>query len=107
MEFVNMLLDNYTQGTNPRKQTEFRNINKEILPWFEDVAIENNCKIEKNEWKSKYNSYVVYDYEPFCSEGFEINVTLSSHCQEYLDFLRYLYENKLEIIKYLKNCIPE
>lgn len=24
----------------------------------------------KNEWKSKYNDFVVYDYEPFCIEGF-------------------------------------
>ncbi len=103
-----MLIENYAQGgVNPRKQTEFRNVNKNILPWLEEVALENNCKVEKKEWKSKYNSYVVYDYEPFCSEGFEINLTLSANCQQYLDFLRFLYEAKLETIKYLKSCIVE
>lgn len=102
-----MLVENYSQGLNPRRQTEFRNVNKDILPWLEDVASENNCKVEKKEWKSKYNSYVVYDYEPFCSEGFEINMTLSSYCQQNLDFLRYLYEHKLETIKFLKNCIAD
>ena len=87
------------------KYLELKNINKDIVNWVEDVAEENNCKIERKEWKSKYNSYVVYDYEPFCSEGFEINMTLSANCQQYLDFLRFLYEAKLETIKYLKSCI--
>lgn len=87
------------------KYLEIKNISKDIVNWVEDVAEENNCKIERKEWKSKYNSYVVYDYEPFCSEGFEINMTLSANCQQYLDFLRFLYEAKLETIKYLKSCI--
>ena len=26
---------------------EFRNISKDILPWLEKIAIENNCRIEK------------------------------------------------------------
>ena len=41
-----MLIENYAQGgVNPRKQTEFRNVNKNILPWLEEVALENNCKV--------------------------------------------------------------
>ena len=54
----------------------------------EDIAEENNCRIERKEWKSKYNSYVVYDYEPFCSEGFEINILLSSFEMPYLNFIK-------------------
>lgn len=100
-----MLVEKYTNGLNQRKQLEFRNIAKDLLPWLEQTALENNCQIEKKEWKSKYNSYVIYDYEPFCSEGFEINITLSSHSINYLNFLKYLYENKLNIIDYLNNCI--
>ena len=60
------------------KYLEIKNISKDIVNWVEDIAEENNCKVERKEWKSKYNSYVVYDYEPFCSEGFEINILLSS-----------------------------
>ena len=48
------------------KYLEFKNIDKDIVEWLEDIAEENNCRIEKKEWKSKYNSYVIYDYEPFC-----------------------------------------
>ena len=46
-------------------QLEMKNVDKNILGWFEDIIDENKCKIERKEWKSKYNSYVVYDYEPF------------------------------------------
>ena len=87
------------------KYLEFKNIDKDIVEWLEDIAEENNCRIEKKEWKSKYNSYVIYDYEPFCSDGFEINVTISSHDINYLYFLKFLYTNKINTIEYLNNCI--
>ena len=87
------------------KYLEFKNIDKDIVEWLEDIAEENNCRIEKKEWKSKYNSYVIYDYEPFCSDGFEINLTISSHDVNYLYFLKFLYDNKLDTIEYLNNCI--
>ncbi|MBQ7287657.1 MAG: hypothetical protein IJW73_07855 [Candidatus Gastranaerophilales bacterium] len=85
--------------------SEFRNVGKELLPWLENLAWEYKCKIEKKEWKSKYNNYVIYDYEPFCSDGFEINITLSSKQNEYLNFVKYLYEGKLQKIGYLKSCL--
>lgn len=85
--------------------TEFKNVPKDILPWLENLAWEYKCKIEKKEWKSKYNNYVIYDYEPFCSDGFEINITLSSKMSEFLNFVRFLYENKMQQIGYLKSCL--
>ena len=100
-----MLTERYTDGVNQRHQQEFNNINKDILPWLEDVALENNCKIDKKEWKSKYNSYVIYDYEPFCSDGFEINLVISSLSRAHLDFLKYLYDNKINTIDYLNSCV--
>ena len=79
------------------KYLEIKNISKDIVNWVEDVAEENNCKIERKEWKSKYNS--------FCSEGFEINILLSSFDISYLNFIKYLYNEKLSTIEYLDNCI--
>lgn len=84
---------------------EMKNVNKDIVAWLETVIDENNSKIDKKEWKSRYNSYVVYDYEPFCSEGFEINLKISSHNSAYLDFIKYLYDEKLHTLEYLKNCM--
>lgn len=86
-------------------QIEFKNVSKELIPWLEVLASEYRCKIEKKEWKSKYNNYVIYDYEPFCSDGFEINITLSSKLGEYLNFVRFIYENKIQKIGYLKKCL--
>lgn len=87
------------------KYLEIKNVDKNIVDWVEEIAEENNCRIERKEWKSKYNSYVVYDYEPFCSEGFEINILISSTDISYLDFIKYLYNEKISTIEYLNNCI--
>jgi len=95
----------YGDGIYNSNVLEFRNVSKDILPWLEKIAVENNCRIEKKEWRSKYNSYVVYDYEPFCSDGFEISLTITSNTKNYLKFIKYLYENKLKTIEYLKNCL--
>ncbi len=86
---------------------EFKDISRDMLPWLEKIAMENNCRVEKKEWKSKYNSYVVYDYEPFCSDGFEIYLTISADNKNYLKFIKYLYENKMQKIEYLNNCLFE
>lgn len=102
-----MLVEKYINGLNQRSSIEFKNISGDIIPWLEQVAAENNCIVEKKEWKSKYNSYVIYDYEPFCSDGFEINMTISSHDVNYLYFVKFLYDNKLETIEYLNSCIDE
>ena len=92
-------------GKSQNKYLEIKNINKDIVNWIEDVAEENNCRVERKEWKSKYNNYVVYDYEPFCSEGFEINLLLSSKEISYLNFIKYLYKEKLATIDYLNSCV--
>ena len=86
------------------KYLEIKNINRDIVEWVEDIVEENNCRIERKEWKSKYNSYVVYDYEPFCSDGFEINLLLSSFDISYLNFIKDLYNEKLAPLEYLESC---
>src|SRR5574344_1864045 len=94
----------FTMRKVQNKYLEIKNINKDIVNWLENIAEENNCKVERKEWKSKYNSYVVYDYEPFCSEGFEINLLISSFDISYLNFIKYLYDEKISTINYLNNC---
>ncbi len=84
---------------------EMRNVDRDILPWLEDIIEENNCRLERKEWQSKFNSYVVYDYEPFCADGFEINIVVSSRDASYLNFIKYLYDEKVSTIEYLNNCI--
>lgn len=83
---------------------EMKNVDKNIIDWLEGIIEENYGRIERKEWKSKYNSYVVYDYEPFCTDGFEINLVITSHDQAFLNFIKYLYEEKVNTIEYLNAC---
>ncbi len=99
-----MFIGNNCNGCNTYNRMEMKNINQNLLPWLEDIIDEHNCKIERKEWKSKYNSYVVYDYEPFCTEGFEINLVISARESSFLNFVKYLYDEKLSTIEYLNNC---
>ena len=93
------------QESGRYNRLEMKNVNKDILDWLEDIIDENNARVERKEWKSKYNSYVVYDYEPFCTDGFEINLVITSYNPAYLNFIKYLYDEKVSTIEYLNNCI--
>ena len=97
-----MLMENSCDKYN---RLEMKNVDKNIIEWLENIIEENNSRIERKEWKSKYNSYVVYDYEPFCTDGFEINLVITSYDISYLNFIKYLYDEKISTIEYLNNCI--
>ena len=97
-----MLMEN---SCSKYTRLEMKNVDKNIIGWLEDIIEENNCPIERKEWKSKYNSYVVYDYEPFCTDGFEINLIITSYDMAYLNFIKYLYDEKINTIEYLNHCI--
>ena len=96
-------MENY-YSNDKYKSIELKNVNKEIIPWIENIVMENNSRVERKEWKSKYNSYVIYDYEPFCTDGFEINMLITSFDSAYLTFINYLYNEKLNTIEYLNSC---
>lgn len=55
-------------------------------------------------WQSKYNSYVVYDYEPFCSDGFIANYFIASENKNILKFYREVINNLLKNIAQLEQC---
>ena len=100
-----MLMGNNCHDCARYNRMEMKNVNKDIVAWLEDIVEENNSHVERKEWKSKYNSYVVYDYEPFCTDGFEINLVITSYDTAYLNFIKYLYDEKISTIEYLNSCI--
>ena len=100
-----MLMGQDCKDCSRYSRMEMKNVNKDILDWLEDIIDENNSRIERKEWKSKYNSYVVYDYEPFCTDGFEVNLVVISYHPAYLNFIKYLYDEKISTIEYLNSCI--
>ena len=85
----------------------YNNVSKEKLPWFKEVVTQEGAIIESQLYKSKYNSYVVYDYEPFCSDGFTISIEISAPTKNHLKFIKYLYENQINNIEYLKRCLVQ
>lgn len=99
-----MFFTNGYNNCNRYARLEIKNIDQELLPWLEDVIDENYARLERKEWKSKYNSYVVYDYEPFCTDGFEINLIISANDSSFLNFIKYLYDEKVSTIEYLNSC---
>lgn len=42
----------------------------EILAFLDRLTAEMRMETVRCEWASKWNSYVVYDYEPYCIEGY-------------------------------------
>lgn len=71
--------------------------------FVEDILIENKIEYKK-EWRSKCNSYVLYDYEPFCTEGFmpELTFAILNRNDE---FIYYLIKKRLNNIKQLEKCL--
>lgn len=77
---------------------------KDLLSFIQNNCYAFGCSIKNVSWQSKYNSYVAFDYEPFCTDGFHIDVTLDSEKEENLLAFKHYYDKKLSVIKYLKNC---
>ncbi len=92
----------YPQSTCYRQELEVR---KNLMDWLKQIVLENNCKVEQELWKSEYNSYVVYDYQPFCSDGFLVFFVITSNCYQNIEFINYLYKKKLKTLNYLQDCL--
>lgn len=73
-------------------------ITNNVLSLIENKYIEDI----KTYWQSKYNSYVVYDYEPFCTDGFEIKTDILFTSNSNMLFSKYLIEKFMENIDMLE-----
>jgi len=85
---------------------KFKLPNRDWDAWVETNLNDLGINIEKKEWRSKYDSYAVYDYEPFCLDGFEIWYTISGD-PSFIAYFRYLFKNRKEDIKLLKTCYED
>jgi len=75
---------------------------QELREWIKALILENNCIILKMEWRSKYNSYVIYDYEPFCSDGYQIEITIDSINPVYMEYVQYEIAKRIAQINFLE-----
>jgi hypothetical protein len=86
--------------------TEFiyKNVPKDALIWLYREIKELRLSIKKQELISKYNSYVVYDYEPFCSDDYKIHITISGNESSIL-YLQYKIEERGRALLHLGKCV--
>lgn len=84
---------------------EIKNVNHLMIPFLKNLIDENKCHIIREEWVSKYNSYVMYEYEPFCADGFMYNVTIKSVLPGMVEFVCNLYYNHISKIEMLTDCV--
>lgn len=72
-----------------------------ILGYAKELAT-----METEEWKSKYNSYVVYDYEPFeaYSGGFKFTGVFRAS-SKIIDYYMYLIQKRIDDINKLEGCL--
>ena len=78
---------------------------KELL----DKVVNENSFIPVNftdeQWASKYNEYVVFDYEPWCSDGFTYNVSINFMKTEHRDYFYYMLNKRLEDVISLEKLL--
>ena len=68
-------------------------------------VLEDEASTMREEWRSKYNNYVSYDYEPFCSEGFMYYVHVTGGISwQHKHFLGMIIKTMLEANQHLENC---
>lgn len=54
-------------------------------------------------WRSKYNSFVAYDYEPFCSDGFDVIYKIKTENISKLRFIERILTNSFKLVKQLED----
>lgn len=71
---------------------------------IQDLLGELNLIVDNKIWKSKYNKYVTYDYEPFCVAGFLVEYYIQGDNAK-LDYLKYVIDKRVENIEVLDTIL--
>lgn len=82
-----------------RLKVENETLADSILSLIDDKYIKEINKF----WVSKYNSYVVYDYEPFCTGGFDIQLDIQFKDFNHMNYAKFQIEKYLSEIKRLED----
>ena len=92
-EYTTSLKNGFLKITLANKQ--MAEVIKPLLNEFDKIDF-------KTFYQSKYNSYVKYDYEPFCAEGFNIEFKITDNLGDgvftsnQLKFIEYVVVKRLD-----------
>lgn len=82
---------------------ELRDIQQHNYNYIQELVANNGCKITKTQWQSRSNRHIVYDYKPYCSYDYDLNIGISGKATN-LNFIQYLYNKRNENIDFLNRC---
>ena len=71
---------------------------------IENLIASNGGTIKSTVWQSTHNSYVCYEYKPFCPDGFSIKITVDGD-DNTLKFISTLVSDRLKTVKFLNSCL--
>lgn len=80
---------------------------KEIAEKIEQLYWELNATEIQYFWQSKYNTYVRYDYEPFCVDGFYIILKVRFRYLEQMKFAKFETEKLLNKLNDLEKLFEQ
>lgn len=92
-----------TENKPEDKSIIFKNILDSELIWLNNIANENNCKAEI-EWHSRYNKDAIYNYQPFCTDGFDTVIKITSNDYNRVLFIKHLFLEKSKRAYFLNDC---
>lgn len=78
--------------------------NYDIIERIYNVIYSNNGKIESEQWVSKYNDFVIYDYEPACAVGYKLIIELKSELI-HNDFILFQLNQQFKNVEHLERCL--
>lgn len=81
---------------------------QEAISIVQNMLNDNNLEFNREFYQSKYNSYVVYDYKPFCFEGFIYGMEFDIENEKdkhTLSFISYLLSEWVSVVNKLNKLI--
>ena len=68
----------------------FVKVNRSMADKIKEIAKDTGVTVSIK-WVSIYNRTVIYDYEPFNGEGYDLAIEVEGKDRGYVDFFEYLY----------------
>lgn len=72
--------------------------------FLKDIIFKFGCVINHIEYISNFDNRVRYDYEPFTTSGFHVDIEIIGG-ENQLITIEKLYKKRIEEIDFLKKCI--
>lgn len=77
---------------------------EELISFVEKLLDESGITY-KVQWKSKYDEFVIYDYEPFCTEGYYLRFNIERTLLYKLNWVLYNANKYIKVVNGLNKLL--